>query len=314
VIAVVVESWNAHGDARPLERVLAALSPQLGSQLDGAELVVTHAGPMPRERLERAAGRAITWACVPRDAGYYEHKNRGFAATDADIVAFVDGDCTPRSGWLEALTEPIAARRARVVAGSTAYAGLLAPLATRLDFPSFVRDRGRGTVRNFFANNVAFARTAFTGYPDLPMFHGQCQVLALQLAAAGIAIHAAPGARVTHAWPGSAREWLAVRFLRGADTVALIPYIARHHAPRVAPLVAWLGPAPALAVLGARAVMGTWTALRHGPRLRGLALVAGVTLADALGAAAGPIVYRLSGAVARSPSRAQLPTPVARLA
>ena len=57
-------------------------------------------------------------------------------------------------------------------------------------------------------------------------------------------------------------------------------------------MVARMGRVPALAVLGLRAASGTLRALRHGPRVRGLALVAGVTVVDAIGVAAAPVVYR----------------------
>ncbi len=182
---------------------------------------------------------------------------------------------------------------ARVVAGATSYAGELAALANQLDFPYF--SHRAGTVRNFFANNVAFARDVFAAYryPHIaPMFHGQCQVLGLQLLAADIAIHFAPDARVVHAWPDGLAEWLEVRLLRGADTASLLPYVVAHYVPRASPVVARLGRVPALAVIGLRALDGAWAALRVGPVVRGLALVAGVTVVDAIGVAAAPAVYR----------------------
>ena len=289
MISVVVESWNVDGDDDALARLLAALAPQL----HGVELVVTHVGAPDRARLEHAARREVTWVELPRSATYYDHKNRGFDATSGDIVAFIDGDCDPAPGWLRAITAPIAAGEARVVAGATSYRGRLAPLANQLDFPYFHVEAH--TVRNFFANNVAFARDVFAArhYPAIaPMFHGQCQVLGLQLLAANIAIRLAPEARVIHAWPGGVAEWLEVRLLRGADTVSLLPYVVAHYAPRATPVVARLGRIPALAILGMRAITGTWKALRGGPVVRGLALVAGVTVVDSIGAAAGPAVYR----------------------
>ena len=306
--SVVVETWNL-GDpaaaAAGLPRVLAALAPQLAEA--GAELVVTHAGiaAAARARIEAAHGLPIRWVELPAGAGYYEHKNRGFAATTGEIVAFLDGDCDPSPRWLAALTGPIAAGEARVVAGATSYPGPLAPLANELDFPYFDEARRRRaiedappTVRNFFANNVAFARPVFEAnpYPAIPdMFHGQCQVLGLQLLAAGYAIRFAPEARIVHAWPDGLAEWLSVRLLRGADTVSLLPHVIAAYAPRASPAIERLGALPALAILGMRAVTGSWTALRRGPVVRGLGLVACVTVLDAIGAAASRTVHRRIG-------------------
>ena len=281
MISVVIETWNLRDDPRPLATLLEALG-----LAPGVELVITHRGARRTELAPHA-----TWVELPRDAGYYEHKNAGFAATHGDIVAFIDGDCEPAPGWLAAITAPIARGQARVVAGATSYRGELAPLATRLDFPLLAA--GASHVRNFFANNVAFARDVFAAhpYPRLaPMFHGQCQVLALELGAAGIAIEHVPAARVTHAWPATLRDWLETRLLRGADTVALVPHVAAHY--RGTAWLARIPRVPALAVLGARAVAGAWWALRTGPFAVGLALVAAVSAADTVGALAGPRVYR----------------------
>jgi hypothetical protein len=300
-VSLVVESWNVNGDRDALATLLAKLAPQLAAA--DAELIITHTG-LPtdaRASLAAVSGRAVHWLELPSAAGYYEHKNAGFAATNGDIVAFIDGDCDPTPGWLAALVEPFGSG-ARVVAGATTYAGDLAPLANELDFPYFdARRRSFGatthvpppTVLNFFANNVAFARDTFAGYPTIePMFHGQCQVLALQLAAAGVPITFAPHARLTHAWPDDAAEWLQVRLLRGADTTQLVPYVLAAHAPRMKAAAERLGPLPALALFGLRAIKSSWSALRRGPAVRGLALVAAVTAVDALGAVAAPAVYR----------------------
>lgn len=287
MISIVVETWNLRGELEPLRRLLAAIEPQRGD----AELVITFSDIPASLRRELAEG--ARWIELEREAGYYDHKNRGSKAATGNVIAFIDGDCDPSPAWLAELTAPITSGRARVVAGHTTYRGKLAALANELDFPYFHHDRVRGTVRNFFANNVAFARDAFPGYPELaPMFHGQCQVLGLQLLAANVAIYHARDAHVIHAWPTNARAWLEVRLLRGADTAELLPYVLRHYTPRGARIAAKLGRLPPLAVLAARMITGTAAALRHGPRARGLALVAGITLVDAIGCAAGPAVYR----------------------
>ena len=298
MISVMLETWNLVRDPdaalSTLRRQLRAMATQL--PVEDVELIITHAGlpATDRAQLAHEYARPLTWLEVPAAAGFYEHKNRGFGASRGEIVVFLDGDTEPNPGWLAALTAPIARGEALVVAGHTGYPGALAELGNLFDFPHFAAGAA-DTVRHFWANNVAFARAVFATYsfPVIaPMFHGQCQVLALQLRAAGIAIRNAPAARVTHGWPVSARDWLEVRLLRGADARSLLPYIAEAYAPVAAPLVRGLRAVPALALLGVRAALGTVTALRRGPRLRGLALVAACTVVDAVGAAAAPTVYR----------------------
>lgn len=308
MISVVVESWNVDGEAGALQRLLAALAPQLGD----AELVVTHGGISATVRdaltLERWITRrsTITWVELPRGATYYDHKNRGFDASTGDVVAFIDGDTIPDDDWLARLTAPFT-RGGRVVAGATSYPGAVAGIANAIDFPYFDGETARRctiadappTVRNFFANNVAFERSVFAArrYPTIsPMFHGQCQVLALQLLEAGIPVQFAANARLTHAWPDGVREWLEVRLLRGADTVALLPYLLRTYAPRAAPTAERLGPLPALALFGVRAIGSAWQAVRRGPLLEGLGFVALATFLDSIGAAASPGIYRYLGA------------------
>ncbi|HEY0252440.1 MAG TPA: glycosyltransferase family 2 protein, partial [Kofleriaceae bacterium] len=232
MISVVVETWNCKGELAPLRILLAKLRPQLGD----AELVITHS--IIPTSLQRELAPEAQWLELPPTAGYYDHKNAGFAASRGEQIAFVDGDCEPSETWLARLTAPFATG-ARVVAGFTSYAGPLAALANELDFPVFADTPG--TVRNFFANNVAFTRDAFAGYPALPMFHGQCQVAGLALHAAHVPITHAPEAQVIHAWPESMRAWLAVRLLRGADTQSLLPHVLRHYVPRVARVTDHLG-------------------------------------------------------------------------
>ncbi|MGE3456244.1 MAG: glycosyltransferase family 2 protein [Kofleriaceae bacterium] len=293
----MIETWNIDGHAASLRRLLQTLRPQLV----GVEVIITHVGLDAATRASLAAELAITWLPLPRDASYYDHKNRGFDATTGDIVAFIDGDCSPDADWLEHLVAPFA-RGARVVAGATSYPGALAPIANAIDFPYFDgKTAGRrsiadapATVRNFFANNVAFERAVFAlrRYPAIePMFHGQCQVLALRLLQDGIPIAFAPDARLTHAWPDDVRAWLEARLLRGADTVSLLPYVLAHYTPRAAPAIARLGPLPTLALIAGRGIASSWQVVRRGPLMRGLGFVAIATLLDSIGAATSRWIY-----------------------
>ncbi len=310
--SLVVETWNLGSCLRDPARVeteLAALLARLGEQslpLSAlSELVVVHdgLGEAARCRLQEVANRAIVWVLVPFGTHYYEQKNLGFDATTAEVVAFTDGDCAPCPEWLERLTAPIAEGEARVIAGPTHYTRGRASLAgTAIDFPVIESAPGAKTVRNFFANNVAFARDVFAAhrYPEVAgLFKGSCQVLALALQREGIPIHFAADAVLEHAWPEGLRELVAMRLLRGADTAAMTPRFAEHYAPRLAPRLKRLGKLPALALLGARAVRASAQLVRSRPGARTLAVGAGViaaaTVVDTVGALAERSVHRRLG-------------------
>lgn len=305
-IAVVIETWNGT-DA--LATLLESLASDVAT-LD-AEVVITYTALPVQEqpRLEAVLGRRIVWCGLPEHAGYYDHKNRGFAASTAAIVAFVDGDCEPAPGWLCAITAPLRNGVAQVVAGATSYPAPLASVANPIDFPYFraaplgmctIEDAPK-TVLNFFANNVAFRRDVFAprGYPSNArtgaMYHGQCQVLALQLWRDGIVVDFARDARVTHAWPESWRDFIKVRLLRGADAVSLLPHVAASRLPRSKTVARVLAPSLTLGLFAVRSARATRRALSRRGQKKQLRFVAASTLLDGIGALARPLVYRLAG-------------------
>lgn len=282
-ISVVVETWNAHG-ALP-RSLMSALAPQLRAA--DAQLVVTHTGysAAARATLEQRAGQKIDWVLMSQSDGYYRHKNAGFDATTGSIVAFIDNDCTPSASWLDALVKPIRNGTAEVAAGYTTYPGPVARIANPIDFPYFP-SKHPGHVKNFFANNVAFARDVFAArrYPRIDaMFHGQCQVLALQLVRDDIGIQFAREARLVHAWPDTLRDWLHVRLNRGADTATLLPYVVDAYAPRLSSISKHLAPLATVAIFTTRGLLAAANALRNGPRLQGLGFAALSTTADTFG-------------------------------
>lgn len=293
--SIVIETWNLSREPDVVDAAIRSLVARLAPASAGAEIIVTHEG-LPSEL--RARHPRVRWIELRRKSGYYEHKNAGFAASVGKVVAFIDGDCRPAAGWLDAITEPIVSGCARVVAGCTVYQGGPArALESALDFPMFASRRVSGGVQNFFANNVAFARDAFPGYPEIPeMFHGQCQVLALSLDARGVVVHHASSARVEHALPESRKEWLRLHLLRGADASSLAPHVVGSRAPRLAKLTRRAAPLPALAAIGARAVIAAARPAAPGRSRRGaVATIAAVSVVEALGAIAERSVHRRLG-------------------
>jgi GT2 family glycosyltransferase len=113
-ISVVVP---ACGRIDPLRRCLAALAAQ-EPVAGGIEVLVSVDGPDPDAAAVRAAapaGLALRVLESPH-TGPAGARNRGAAAAGAPLIAFVDDDCKPVSGWAAALAEALR-RRPRALAG-----------------------------------------------------------------------------------------------------------------------------------------------------------------------------------------------------
>lgn len=116
-------------DERPgldalLDRLLAQLRPgddiavtDAGSTDGSLEFLRRRAAAEPRLRLHEAPG------ALPGRG-----RNLAIAATDADIIAQIDGGNLPDTGWLEAVRAPIEAGRAEYVSGDVA----IMPIPRRL--------------------------------------------------------------------------------------------------------------------------------------------------------------------------------------
>jgi hypothetical protein len=309
--ALVLETNNLRGGDEPglvvasLARLLRHLGAQTRSLGTLRELVITHDGldAVARTVLERAAARPIAFVELPEGAGYYEAKNRGFDATTAEVVAFGDGDCWPDAAWLETLLAPFAEPDAavQVVAGRTTYRDdVLGAATTAIDFMYFPTPFGPGCTRNFYANNVAFRRDVFARFRYLPaadVYRGHCQQLGFRLHAAGVPIRFAPAARTVHRFPDSARELVRLRFLRGADTVAVAPSLARAVLPERLGVVGRLPGVTPLIILAVRMAFSARAVNRqdltpargwgHAARLAGVLGISALDAAGALARAAG---------------------------
>ncbi|MDI3286649.1 glycosyltransferase [Polyangium sp. 15x6] len=301
--ALVLETNNLRGTTekerivQSLERLLRHLGAQTFPLRELDEIVITHDGLSSREqaRLGEATGREVRFLEIGPEVGYYDAKNRGFDATTADVVVFGDADCWPDPAWLERLLAPFAADAGtEVVAGRTTYRDdLFGIAATAIDFMYFPSPLGEGTTRNFYANNVAFRRDVFAArryQPAEGIYRGHCQALGLRLAGDGVRIRFEPAAHTTHRFPDSAAELLRLRFLRGADTVEITPYLGRAFLPAEWQWLSRLGPLSPLGVLSvrlgfsARAMGEQGLSEIDGARKAAcLLLVGGISAADAVG-------------------------------
>lgn len=262
--ALVIETNNLQGPSASkaaavtegLERLLGRLAAT--AELNAVEeVVITHEGLTRAqcERVETAAGRPLTMLQVPAGTGYYEAKNKGFAATTAKFVAFADSDCWPNEGWLQALFAPLLNGDAGVSAGRTCYrSDELGIAATTIDFMYFDSPLGAHCTRNFYANNVAFERRLFEQVQyqtSREFYRGDCQVMGLVLQRMGIEVRFVPEARTTHRFPDTQKELVELRLRRGADATVLSRHLFSTYVPALKPLTRFRRLSGALA-LGAR--------------------------------------------------------------
>lgn len=302
--ALVLETNNLRGGSADqarteasLERLALHLARQTKPPRDLDEIVITHDGLSARaeEAIVRALGAPVRFVPIAADVGYYEAKNRGFDATSADVVLFADADCIPDAAWLERMLAPFNDASTSAVAGRTTYRDdVLGAAATAIDFMYFEGAEGEGTVRNFYANNVAFRREVFgqRRYRAAhDVYRGHCQDLGIRLAKDGVAIRFAPGARTVHRFPDSAAELVRLRLLRGADTVAMAPKFADAVLPAGLKKLGRLGTASALGVLGVRLALSAhavgkqdMTPVRGAKKIACYAGVAAISAADVAGA------------------------------
>jgi mycofactocin glycosyltransferase len=277
---------------------------------------------------------------VPVDGALVRHerprgpaaaRNAGWQRAATELVAFVDSDCLPRPGWLEALlphfADPqVAAVAPRIVSapGSSLlarYEGTRAPhdLGPK---PGAVRPRAPVSYVSATVLVVRRAVLAELGGFSEKLRFGEDLDLVYRMAAAGLMVRYEPAAVAEHQPRTRPGPWLAQRFSYGSTDAPLL----RRHPASMAPVTAspwsaaaWalaagrrFGPAAAVAAgsaaltfVQAREVTGGRTALRLGARGH---LRAGHDLASALlrpwwpvtaaAAAVSPAVRRGVAAVA----------------
>lgn len=199
-VAVIVESFN-ESEHSTLDRLAAALgaAQRAADEHGDARVLLADGGDNPRVAAlldERFPGiERVRPAVLDYDAA----KNAAAQTAGARVVAYLDGDCIPADGWLQALIAPILAGETVGSAGFTVYeGGWLAKVLSVMDF-GFLLPRRSRAVGCYASNNAAFAADVLARTPA-PEGELRCRCFAHAqlLERQGTAMRLAPDAFVRH--------------------------------------------------------------------------------------------------------------------
>lgn len=256
-----------HGRA---EKTLAALESLLAQRFDAFEIVLVDDGSPDDTaarvvaRLEAPDASRARLLRQPRNLGANAARNRGVAATNAPLVAFLDSDCRAEPDWLATLvrvfddpTVGAASGRVEDTASSNAW---------ELAFRGTHRLPRRGPVSRIVIGNLCVRRALLaggldesrptrldpaTGRPDLAISaRSDEEDLNLAIRAAGWKVVAEPDALAWHDHPYTRRSLLRQAWFGGQSAAELV---WRHRlGPRkdLAPIaLAWVALAAALVAM-----------------------------------------------------------------
>ncbi len=134
-----------------------------------------------------------------------------------EFVLFLDGDCVPQPGWLDAMLDDLRRHEDGGAAGYTRYdPGFYGSLMSVMDFGFFYPLESR-PARCYASNNSGFRRRVLV---EVPVPTGEmrclCYFHACVLERRGTPMRLVPAARVTHETPA----FLPERTRHGYDTIA----------------------------------------------------------------------------------------------
>jgi len=232
------------------EQALAGLADALDAQtLRAFEWVVIDNASNDRTA-DVARARGATVVTEPRP-GRARARNRGVAATDAELLAFTDADCRPRPEWLAALVrrlqdgEPLVAGRIVVTTSEPPN-----PIERFESLWRFRDDPQRGWAPTA---NLGMRRDAFEaigGFDARYRHIGEDVDLCLRAGAAGFALTRCPDAVVEH--PAETERRPVLR--RSFEQAYSLHDLHRRHGLR--PGRYWRNPGPA--------IFGDWALRRFG--------------------------------------------------
>ncbi len=161
--SIVVETFN-HTELGDTGRLRGSLGAAVEIAARGGEVLCADAAGSPA-----LAALLAEFPGVRRvDAaglGYDEAKRRAARHASARYILYLDGDCLPEPGWLEALLAPLRSGRADATGGFTRYdSGFLASVLTIMDF-GFLLPRRERILECYASNNSGFRRELLLAAP-----------------------------------------------------------------------------------------------------------------------------------------------------
>jgi len=240
---------------RELARLLAALAAEPSTA--GVPVVVVDDGSA-----EPVAAEGATVLRHPTSRGPAAARNTGLRAAATATVAFLDSDCVPRPGWLDALVphldDPrLALVAPRIVGLPAARPTWLAPYEDAVsaldmgDRPAAVRPL---SAVSYVPSAALLARRVALGDGfDESMPVAEDVDLVWRLTAAGWRVRYEPAALVAHEHPAAVVPWLRRRAFYGTGAALL----AARHGSAVAPVVIspWSAAVWGLLLTGRRGVL-----------------------------------------------------------
>ena len=300
----------AHLTARDVTVVVPVRNGEVAADAGPTTIVVDDGSTTP------ATHPAATILRHEHTRGPAAARNTGWRTATTDLIAFLDADCRPESGWLDRLLphfgdQAVAGVAPRIV---TAPADTLPDALARYELARPTLDRGEQEAIVRPRSPVPFVPTAallvrrqaleeLDGFDETMRF-GEDVDFVWRLAAAGWTVRYDPSVSVAHPSRATAAAWLRQRFDYGTSAAPL----ARKHGAAVAPLTmspwslaSWTFEGLGFPLTGAAIGMGTTALLA--PRLKGLRdpwgearklagqghLHAGVAVADAVRRAWWPL-------------------------
>ena len=177
--------------------------------------------------LKETSGSESVKLIHQENAGVSVARNRGVRKSNGTIVAFLDDDCIPTPGWVNAISEPVRNDQSVAAGGRTLSYDSRSVSAQWADFAALLREPIRdryGNITNIITANCAYARDVFlsVGGFDPVLRRSQDLDLTFRLREHGYGdrIHYAPDAIVRHSHRASVGEFLKQGYLNGMGGMA----------------------------------------------------------------------------------------------